>query len=417
MRRIVMEILWLEGTPDVVHEMVWSLPVFQVSPPFGEVTVTAVFVGVFVYAHHTQNPPARVMTMPAAIHSVLWSFIGIPRVPSLTGLHYTGSGNTESAYTIGMSIRTKVAIFGVIAVAAGAWFVFTDMRTPPPPAPQPPVPTARVSYYCNGGKTITTAYYAGAPVPAPASGEPPTPTGSVALTLSDGRALTLAQTLSADGTRYANSDESFIFWNKGNSALVLENNQEKSYIGCIAAAPESSEMVLPQVYANSAIGFSLRLPSLAGSISKNHLGGYIADEKYRYQGLGPGKDIAGVKFTIPASVSDGTNLASDTYLSVEEIPQTPLCTAALFLEKGVTAYMVPDRDAMYSVASTTGAGAGNRYEETVYAIPDTNPCIAVRYFIHYGAIQNYPEGAVREFDQAALLSTFDAIRHTLIIAP
>lgn len=94
-------------------------------------------------------------------------------------------------------------------------------------------PVNTVSYVCKGGKTITAAYYQGENKPAPAPGEPPTPTGSVALTLSDGRTMTLSRTLSADGLRYANADESFIFWGKGDGALVLENNQEKSYTDCV----------------------------------------------------------------------------------------------------------------------------------------------------------------------------------------
>jgi hypothetical protein len=39
----------------------------------------------------------------------------------------------------------------------------------------------------------------------------------------------------------------------------------------------------------------------------------------------------------------------------------------------------------------------------------------VRYFIHYGVFQNYPAGMVREFDQQALLASFDAIRRTLVV--
>ena len=309
-----------------------------------------------------------------------------------------------------------VGLFVAVAVAA-AWLVFDDMRAPPAPVAPEPAQTARISYYCKAGKSITAAYYAGAPAPASAPGEPPAPAGSVALELSDGRSFTLAQTISADGARYANDDESFVFWSRGNGALVLENNQEQSYLGCIAAAPEPSDKSLPQVYANSALGFSIRLPSLAGTISKDHLGGYVADEKYQYQGLASGEPISGVKFTVPAKMAAGTNLGSDTYISVEEIPHAPFCTAALFLDRGITAYMVADQGAQYSVASTTGAAAGNRYDETVYAIPNANPCIAVRYLIHYGALQNYAEGAVREFDEPALRAEFDAIRRTLIIAP
>lgn len=45
----------------------------------------------------------------------------------------------------------------------------------------------------------------------------------VILNLSDGRILTLPQTISASGARYANSDESFVFWNKGDTAFIDEN--------------------------------------------------------------------------------------------------------------------------------------------------------------------------------------------------
>ena len=81
----------------------------------------------------------------------------------------------------------------------------------------------------------------------------------------------------------------------------------------------------------------------------------------------------------------------------------------------VSTSTITDNGTIYSVASSTGAGAGNRYEETVYALPGTNPCVAVRYFIHYGVIENYPAGTVQAFNQPALLATFDAIRRTLVI--
>ena len=293
---------------------------------------------------------------------------------------------------------------GIIAlaiVALAAILLLLRFLTPSPP----PASIATASYLCDGGKTITASYYRGAAKPVPAPGQMPTPTGSVTLTLSDGRTMTLPQTISADGGRYANTDESFVFWGKGNSALVLEDGASKSYTGCIVVAPQPAGQDLPQTYANSTDGFSLRLPS-----------GYTADATYRYQEFGPGKDIAGIKFTIPAAMAAGTNLGADTYLSVEEIPQARDCSASLFLEH-VTPHAVTESGTDYSVASSTGAGAGNRYYETVYALPGTSPCIAVRYFIHYGVFENYPPGAVRRFDQQAILNQFDAIRHTLLIAP
>lgn len=163
------------------------------------------------------------------------------------------------------------------------------------------------------------------------------------------------------------------------------------------------EKPLSQVYANTAEGFSLRLPS-----------GYVTDEKYIYQELGPSKDISGIRFTIPAAVAAGTNLSTDSYISIEKIPNVRECTASLFLEQG-TVQTITEGDTAYSVASSTGAAAGNRYEETVYALKGTNPCIAVRYLIHYGVFENYPAGTVREFDKRALLAAFDAIRRSLTI--
>lgn len=76
---------------------------------------------------------------------------------------------------------------------------------------------------------------------------------------------------------------------------------------------------------------------------------------------------------------------------------------------------IPFVTTFFNVASSTGAGAGNRYEEIVYAIPGTNPCQAVRYFIHYSFFENYPVGTVREFDKKTIVTQFDQIRRTLIL--
>jgi membrane-bound inhibitor of C-type lysozyme len=49
-----------------------------------------------------------------------------------------------------------------------------------------------------------------------------TESNRVDLSLSDGRKLGLAQVLSASGARYANPDESIVFWNKGRTAFLQE---------------------------------------------------------------------------------------------------------------------------------------------------------------------------------------------------
>jgi len=267
-----------------------------------------------------------------------------------------------------------------------------------------------VSYSCGAGKTVSAVLYEGAAKPPAKPGMPPTPGGSALVTLGDGRVMTLPQTISADGVRYANADESFIFWTKGNGSLVMENNTQ-TYRGCVLDAKDPGG--LPAVYSASDGGFSIRLPGFATRTSAT--GGYTVDESYAYQELGPDKGIGGVKFTIPAPIAAGTNLGTDSYVSVEGIPQVTECSAALFLGQSTNLHDVTEGDTTYSTASFVGAAAGNRYEETVYALPGTNPCVAVRYYVHYGVFENYPPGTVRKFDGRALLAQFDQIRRTLIV--
>ena len=147
--------------------------------------------------------------------------------------------------------------------------------------------------------------------------------------------------------------------------------------------------------------------------------GYTADASYIYDQVNPKKPISGVKFTIPGSMATGTNLSSDTYLSVEWLPRAKKCTGDIYLAANVRPHSETFASTTYSVATSSGAAAGNIYEESVYALQGSSPCIAVRYFIHSGNIGNYPAqgepGAVGEFDRAALLSAFDTIRASLLL--
>ena len=286
-----------------------------------------------------------------------------------------------------------IAIFGIGAVVWYSNYYGEESQSP--------LPIAQVSYICNGEKTIEAAFYEGEAVEVEL-GEMPVPTGSVKITLSDGRNFDLPQTISASGIRYANSDESFVFWGKGNGALVLENNVEKSYIGCVILVKDPGG--LPKVYSDGGIGFSIRYPA-----------DYLLNTSYKYQALGPGKDIYGVKFTIPSNMVTGTNLSSfDTGVSVEIIPTVKNCSANLFLDGSADIQTVTENGSEYSFVSTTEGAAGNHYEEDVWAIPGANPCIAVRYLIHSMNIDNYPEGTILEFDRTTLISQFDKIRQSLI---
>jgi len=73
-------------------------------------------------------------------------------------------------------------------------------------------------YRCAGGKTVDAVFSNGS-------------RSSVSLRLSDGRSLSLPQRRSGSGARYANADQSFVFWSKGDSAIIEEDGQAR-YTGC-----------------------------------------------------------------------------------------------------------------------------------------------------------------------------------------
>jgi len=82
-------------------------------------------------------------------------------------------------------------------------------------------PIATATFKCADGKAIDATFYP----------------DSVDLTLTDGRSLELPQVISGSGARYANADESFQFWNKGDTAFITEgpdDNDNMTYKDCVA---------------------------------------------------------------------------------------------------------------------------------------------------------------------------------------
>jgi len=132
-------------------------------------------------------------------------------------------------------------------------------------------------------------------------------------------------------------------------------------------------------------------------------------------------NVSEIRFTIPPSMATGTNMSNDTSVSIVRSSPSPTkgCIATLFtgntnvMGGTLTPETVIDNGVKYSYAKTGDAAAGNRYETTGFALPDTNPCIGIFYFVHYTVINNYPEGTVTEFDRPSLYQAFDSIRHTL----
>ncbi len=295
--------------------------------------------------------------------------------------------------------KLLILVVLLVGIVASGTFFFLHKSATAPVKEQVQIATAL--YSCDSRVSVTASFYNTEATTTEATpGNPPAPSGKVSLVVNNGTPFWLPQTLSADGGRYANAEESIVFWDKGNGALFMQQGQ-KDLANCIKLAADPGD--LPQSYA-STTAFSLRYPA-----------GFTLRDSYRYEALGPGKGITGIKLTIPVSLSQGTNLSTDSYISVEQVA-TKECSATPFLSSGAEIKKVTEGDTIYSVGEATDAAAGNRYHEIVYAIPGTSLCRAIRYFIHYGVFENYPPGTIKQFDEAALIKQFDSIRKTLILA-
>ena len=156
-----------------------------------------------------------------------------------------------------------------------------------------------------------------------------------------------------------------------------------------------------RIYGDAKLGFSIAYPQK-----------WRVERGYVYPTPIDDTRIAGVAFMIPPELASHTNLSTGSYLSVESAASATACKASAFL---VTTDTMRDEDQgelHWSVATSGDAGAGNLYDETVYALKDSRPCLAIRYFIHSTNIANYTAGTVKQFDRAELVRQFDRIRST-----
>lgn len=206
--------------------------------------------------------------------------------------------------------------------------------------------------------------------------------------------------------------KSSIVWIVLLAAIVAVAWAVSSYHGSSAPEDQATTTTTPvpvatqpgadwKTFTNAANGFSVRYPQ-----------GWTAKGAFTYDALGPGKEIPGFAFAVPASTTAGTNLSNDSYLSVEILAGRE-CTAASFLDQTMETATVTENGHTWSTAKGGGAGAGNLYDETVYATSANGRCYGLRQFLHSSNIYNYdPSSDIREFDRAALDETYAQFRAT-----
>ena len=104
----------------------------------------------------------------------------------------------------------------------------------------------------------------------------------------------------------------------------------------------------------------------------------------------------GVSFVVPELMATGTNLSKDSRIYVET--------------KDLT-----NGTSTCENSTSSDAGAGNFYENTIYSVKASSSCISLDLFIHSTNIGNYTPGTIKEFDRAKLFAIFFSILQSLKI--
>jgi len=148
------------------------------------------------------------------------------------------------------------------------------------------------------------------------------------------------------------------------------------------------------------VGFSLKLPPDYMVESGN---GFIDATQFSKETL-----INGVKFT----KQNGANQAMIT-VEAASIPDEAKCDVRYFQSfLGKAEIESTDDDVLYS-STISENGINSKYaKEKIWAIANSKPCVAVRYFYI-----TEPEvvGGMISYEEKNLLNSFDAIRHSLVI--
>lgn len=266
----------------------------------------------------------------------------------------------------------------------------------------------KTTYLCRNNDTVKALFVKG-DLEVPHTYQGFVESDRVSLTLNNGRHLILSKSLSEDEIKYQNDDDTISFVIRGNGSFIKENGK-KTYFGCIRLTKKTKLLSHSYVTKYLSNGFTMRYPD-----------GYSLNKHYENDGSKPGKQgVRGIKVSVRPPLIEGTNLRPDSGVSVEQIPGSNQCNAGMFFNGESSERELRsrqrDNDILYSVIERKDKRMNSTHEEKVWAIPNSYPCTAIRYFIYY---RNYdmigPENRIREFNRKLILRVFDKIRHSVVI--
>ena len=254
--------------------------------------------------------------------------------------------------------------------------------------------TNHVTFYCGSGNSIQAVFA----------------TSSVVLMLSDGTTLSLPQTISGSGIRYESNSvgSNVIFVSKGDSATLSNSasTTDMRYTTCITANITSASTAGYENYTDRSSTFSFIFPK-DFSVSGTDMG-------YNSQSWAQGATTTGMELAridVPQNYESGTNFGNAWFtVGASSNPSAvATCLVNTFDVPTATTTRTIINGVLFTKMTFTGAGAGNRYDTTSYRAIHAGMCYAIEYTIHYGVLQNYPKGAVTQFNEQKIRSALDHV--------
>lgn len=154
-------------------------------------------------------------------------------------------------------------------------------------------------------------------------------------------------------------------------------------------------------YRDTALRFSIQYPDIATS-SPVEFAGYL-----------PRTASPVASFTLPRSMFEGTNLGeAGVYIGATTSPKIVASCETPMPDMGeLSVSSTTLNGAVFATATSSDAGAGNRYETTVFRAVHDGTCFEIVELLHWADIHNFgPETA--EFDKAKFQGYLDAIAAT-----
>lgn len=152
---------------------------------------------------------------------------------------------------------------------------------------------------------------------------------------------------------------------------------------------------------NTALGYELSYPKGA----MMYKAGTVAETGM----LNPNKKIKKDRFVVTSDYTKGTNLASDSGVTIEVYDSTQLCQAEYVPENFTAAPSVTINGNTFSVATSEGVGAGNLYRHQLYKTIKDGKCYVAIAITHSTSVGAYPVGEVTEYNKAELMEIYNKV--------